>query len=207
MNPDLTSPPPVPDGTNGVPSDLHDILPAVEIISIWTWLLWSGLLLVALVMGYYFSRFALARWRSRKAESVSSANKVPDHVLARKQLDAALEHMHDARLFCILVSNAIRHYLESRFKMRAPEQTTEEFLEALKCSTSLQSGQKTALEAFLQQCDLAKFARTDMVGQELKSLHATGVRFVNETETAEVSAPGATVEQEAGTETRPDQDA
>jgi len=126
---------------------------------------------------------------------------VPAHVLARQRLEASLDHLHDPRAFCILVSEAIRYYLEDRFDLRAPERTTEEFLIELQSSHSLNFEHKQTLEAFLQQCDMAKFAKADMLGQELKSLYDIGVQFVRETEPETVSAPGAKVSETPEVET------
>ncbi|MDA7665563.1 hypothetical protein N8648_03360, partial [Verrucomicrobia bacterium] len=56
--------------------------------------------------------------------------------------------------------------------------------------------QKETLHSFLKQCDLAKFARADMLGKELKSLHDIGLQFVRETEPEVISAPGAKLNQE-----------
>ena len=187
--------------TNNMPSELHDIRPALEIVSVWEYVGWVVAALVLILITYFLTRYFLKRRRESK-EIEASRPAVPAHVLARRRLDASLDHLHDPRAFCILVSEAIRYYLEDRFDLRAPERTTEEFLEELQTSHSLNFEHKQTLEAFLQQCDMAKFAKADMLGQELKSLYDIGVQFVRETEPQTVSAPGAKVsessEMEAG---------
>ena len=191
----------VPDNTaqatNGIPSELHDIRPAMEIVSVWEYVGWVVGALLLILVAYFLTRYLLKKRRETKAiEATRPA--VPAHVLARQRLDASLDHLHDPRSFCILVSEAIRYYLEDRFELRAPERTTEEFLEELQSSNSLNFEHKQNLEAFLQQCDMAKFARADMLGQELKSLYDMGVQFVRETEPETVSAPGARVSDDSG---------
>lgn len=176
--------------TNALLTELHDIQPAVEIVSIWEYVLIAASVVAGLVLAYFLVRYFLKKLNEQEVVQ-ATRSVVPAHVRARQQLDAALEHMHDPRKFCILVSDALRQYLEERFELRAPEQTTEEFMEDLKGSRSLQASHQDMLEAFLQQCDLAKFAKADMLGQELKTLYDSGVQFVRETEPEVVSAPGA----------------
>ena len=65
--------------------------------------------------------------------------------------------------------------------MRAPEGTTEEFLDELQASASLTFEQKQTLGEFLAQCDLAKFARHEPGEPELRRLYDAAVRLVEET--------------------------
>lgn len=185
--------------TNSMPSELHDIRPALEIVSIWEYVGWAVAVLVLILIAYFLTRYLLKKRHESKVIEASRPA-VPAHVLARQRLDASLDHLHDPRAFCILVSEAIRYYLEDRFDLRAPERTTEEFLVELQSSHSLNFEHKQTLEAFLQQCDMAKFAKADMLGQELKTLYDIGVQFVRETEPETVSAPGARVSESPETE-------
>jgi hypothetical protein len=69
------------------------------------------------------------------------------------------------------LSLCLRQYIENRFRLRAPEQTTEEFLESLKKSDFLKSEYKQELKQFLEHCDLVKFAKyrpdNDQINQSL----------------------------------------
>ena len=186
--------------TNSMPSELHDIRPALEIVSVWEYVGWAVAVLVLILIAYFLTRYFLKKRHESKVIEASRPA-VPAHVLARQRLDASLDHLHDPRAFCILVSEAIRYYLEDRFDLRAPERTTEEFLVELQSSHSLNFEHKQTLEAFLQQCDMAKFAKADMLGQELKTLYDIGVQFVRETEPETVSAPGARVSESPEMET------
>ena len=186
---------PLAPSANGVPSELNDIRPAIEIVSLWEYAGWALFLMAVLVLAYFLTRYFLKNRKKQMSEQASRPI-TPSHILARKRLDAALEHLHDTRLFCVLVSDAIRKYLGDRFELRAPERTTEEFLGELQSSASLNASQKETLHSFLKQCDLAKFARADMLGKELKSLHDIGLQFVRETEPEVISAPGAKLNQE-----------
>ncbi|HMF12209.1 MAG TPA: hypothetical protein VKE94_07880, partial [Gemmataceae bacterium] len=83
-----------------------------------------------------------------------------------------------------LVSDTIRRYLELRFRLRAPRQTTAEFLEAMRQSPNLNADQRTLLRDFLERCDLAKFARAEYSVEECKATAAMARSFVDQTKPA-----------------------
>ncbi|MHC4520670.1 MAG: hypothetical protein ACYTAS_18930, partial [Planctomycetota bacterium] len=57
------------------------------------------------------------------------------------------------------ISGILRHYIEDRFDLHAPERTTEEFLSELQRTDVLAVSDKEVLAEFLTHCDLVKFAR------------------------------------------------
>ena len=57
------------------------------------------------------------------------------------------------------LSDIVRHYIEDRFQLKAPEMTTEEFLATLKYSGVLTREQKGDMKDFLSHCDMVKFAK------------------------------------------------
>jgi len=65
--------------------------------------------------------------------------------------------------FHLRISDILRHYIENRFGLKAPERTTEEFLTELSMAKSSESAllgsHKVLLTDFLTQCDLVKFAK------------------------------------------------
>ena len=79
----------------------------------------------------------------------------------------ALAKLHAARLleagrheeFYVRLSDIVRTYLEARFHLRAPEMTTEEFLQAAQRDPQLTPPQRSLLGTFLSEADLVKFAR------------------------------------------------
>jgi hypothetical protein len=156
---------------------LRDIKPPVEIPTGWEWAIWVvGALLLA-AFGYWASRY----WRKRHAQ-MTIPPIIPPHIRARQKLEAALGLLGQPREFCIMVSDTIRYYLEERFTFRAPERTTEEFLYELRQTELLTPDQKESLGEFLKRCDLVKFARYEPGEPELRDLHDSGLRLVEETE-------------------------
>lgn len=160
-------------GTN----TLHDIKPPVEIPSGWAWLGWvAGALAVAALLFW-----AWRYWRKRRAQA-PPVPAIPPHVRAKRKLQEALALIAQPREFCILVSDTIRWYLEERFNFHAPERTTEEFLYELQETDLLAPDQKESLGEFLKRCDLVKFARYEPREPELRDLHDSALRLVEETE-------------------------
>ena len=67
------------------------------------------------------------------------------------------------------------------FRSKAPERTTEEFLDELRGSPRLASRHQELLADFLTRCDFAKFARYEPGRQELEDIHNAALRIVDET--------------------------
>jgi hypothetical protein len=166
--------PPAP--VAGTAAGLRDIKQPVPIPSGWAWVGWVvvGLALAALVA------WAWRGWRKRRG-LVPAAAVIPPHVRARQKLEAALAFIGQPHEFCILVSDAARVYLEERFDFHAPERTTEEFLYELSGTRLLTAAQKESLGEFLKCCDLVKFARYEPREPELRDLHGSALRLVEET--------------------------
>ena len=174
-----------------VANDIRDIKPPVEIPSGWEWLWWMlGALAVAALL------FAAWRWWQKRRSQVPVEPPVPAHIRAKQKLEEALALISQPKQFCILVSGTIRFYLEERFDFRAPERTTEEFLHELKTTDLLIPEQKEKLGEFLESCDLVKFARYEPVENELRDLHGSALRLVEETEPCEVQSPESTVQSQ-----------
>ena len=166
-------------GTNSlVADDIRDIKAPVEIPGGWFWL-WCVLGGVGAVA---LSWFAWRYWRKHRAKASAPEVIVPPHERARRKLVEALEFIHQPRPFCILVSDTLRLYLEEAFSMRAPERTTEEFLEELQSSALLSYSQKQLLGDFLMRCDLVKFARHEPPSEQLQELHQSALRLIDETQ-------------------------
>jgi hypothetical protein len=164
-------------GTNANPSALRDIKPPIDIPSGWAWVGWVALVLVVAALAFWAWRY----WQKRRAQA-QVIPVVPPHIRAKQKLREALAHIGEPREFCILVSDTIRWYLEERFDFHAPERTTEEFLYELQGTNLLTPDQKASLGEFLNRCDLVKFAKYEPGPPELRDLHESAMRLVEETE-------------------------
>lgn len=165
-------------------NDIRGIKPPVEIPYEWLWL-WITLAVVLLAAA------AIAGWLilRKKKTLVPLPPAVPPHVRAKQRLAEALQFISDPNRFCTLVADAERLYLEERFRLRAPERTTEEFLVELQSSQHLTLDQKQSLGAFLESCDLVKFARFEPTEMTLRQLHDAALRLVDETQFDRIAPP------------------
>ncbi len=172
-------------------SDIRDIKPPVAIPNGWEWLWWTLAALAVTAAGIFVWRW----WQKRKA-NMPVEPPVPAHVRARQKLGEALALISQPKPFCILVSDTVRFYLEERFDFRAPERTTEEFLHELQDTDLLVEEQKEKLGEFLESCDLVKFAKYEPGEPELRELHGSALRLVEETEPREVQSPESKVQSQ-----------
>jgi hypothetical protein len=163
--------------TAAAPDALRDIKPPIEIPNpwLWVWIAIGFLVLTALGIG-------LVLFLNRRRKEIPAAPLIPAHLRAKQKLEEALALIAQPKPFCTLVSDTIRFYLEERFTFRASERTTEEFLHELQGTNLLLSDQKESLGEFLKQCDLVKFARYEPRETELRELHGSAVRLIEETE-------------------------
>ena len=172
-----------------VTNDIRDIVPPVAIPGGWEWVWWA---LAVLAMGA--SLFGLWRWWQKRRAQIPVVPPVPAHIRAKQKLQEALALIAQPKPFVIAVSDVARTYLEERFEFRAPERTTEEFLQELQGSDLLTRDQKNSLGDFLQCCDLVKFAKYEPGEPELRDLHGSALRLVEETEPVEVQSPESEVQ-------------
>ncbi|HXT13744.1 MAG TPA: hypothetical protein VN873_19500 [Candidatus Angelobacter sp.] len=171
---------------SAAPDTLRDIKPPVDIPNVWLWV-WIGVAIVAfiaLVIGL------ILYFRMRRKQ-VPAVPPIPPHIRAKQKLEEALALLAQPKPFCIMVSDTVRSYLEDRFTFHAPERTTEEFLHELQATNLLLPDQKESLGEFLKSCDLVKFARYEPREAELRGLHDSAVRLVEETEPPPLPADAA----------------
>ena len=161
--------------------DIKEAAGPVEMPGLDAWVYWLvGAAVLLLAAGGYFL------WRRRRAKAQVEEAAPPPHELAYRKLDALLaENLIDRgleKLFYVRLSNILRHYIENRFGLRAPESTTEEFLIALRGSEALERRQKDLLQRFLEHCDLVKFAKLKPSVDEIDGAVSACREFIKETE-------------------------
>ena len=64
----------------------------------------------------------------------------------------------DADAWFVELSSIVRAYVEHRYRIRAPELTTEEFLHVAVAAAAMSDDQRALLSQFLERCDRVKFA-------------------------------------------------
>ena len=156
-----------------IPADIRDVKGPLHYFEI-NWFLVSAILLVLL----FITGVILYVFRKRPAPI-----KLP-HETALEELEAARGNFmrnSDLKEYYSGISDCIRRYIERTFKLKAPEMTTEEFLGSLRESTVLSPDQKDLLKAFLNACDLVKFAKYTPARPEMESVLAAAKKFIEET--------------------------
>lgn len=140
----------------------------------WPWL--TAVITAALV-----ALIILTAWLIRRKPAAQLLSPADE---ARLRLGEAVKHAQNGqdKAFSVAVSDALRGYLERAFGLRAPEQTTEEFLQSAKSSKQLPEPSLATLAHFLELCDLAKFAQHAFGDEERQDLLNTARNFVDEAE-------------------------
>jgi hypothetical protein len=122
------------------------------------------------------------RWRRRPPPAVLE---LPPHEWALCELERIdaldLPGGQEVERYHTLLSDVLRRYLEMRFGLHAPEQTTPEFLAGLQKSAVLPAAQQEHLRHFLERCDLAKFARAEFTVSECRAVAGLAREFIGVT--------------------------
>ncbi len=125
-------------------------------------------------------------WWLRRREAVASA------VVERPAHEIALEALNRLRRshlledgqqpeYYVRLSAIVREYVERRFTLRAPEMTTQEFLQAAQSNRDLPGRYRSSLGEFLSEADLVKFARHVPTVQQGERAYEAAREFVTET--------------------------
>lgn len=164
--------------------------PLAKPLSPWLWV--GGGLAALLLLG-----LGLYLWRRRRLRVVPLPPPLPPHLIAYQALDRLLATdlltSGQLKAFFEVLADILRHYIEQRFGLRAPEQTTEEFLAELGrvgdgplvrfgAPPLVAHSHQLLLRDFLSHCDLVKFARHTPTRAEAEERVAICRRFVRETE-------------------------
>ena len=79
------------------------------------------------------------------------------------------------------LSDIVRRYIENRFRLMAPERTTEEFLAEMAITNKLEENHKQLISNFLEHCDLVKYAKYGPNNQEIEEAFNSAKKLVDET--------------------------
>ncbi len=160
--------------------DIRDIKPPLAVGA-------SGAAAVAATAGALIIAAAVFyALRRRKAPEPATAPPRPADQIALEALDEIRRKNLPARglvkEYYLEISNVARRYLENRFGLRAPERTTEEFLQELAGDySSFSRPHQELLADFLTHCDLVKFARYGPSADEIENVYRSARRLVVET--------------------------
>jgi hypothetical protein len=160
---------------------LHEIKPPVGIPRSYAFLIWMVVAVVAVSAVIFV--FILCLRKKVNQSTVDTYS--PAHVIAFGELEELskdrLLEKGQVKIFYQRISNILRRYIENRFGLRAPEQTTEEFLVGLDSETNLDKSFKPLLRKFLVQCDLVKFAEHRPDSEDIDKTFENCRAFIDKT--------------------------
>jgi hypothetical protein len=167
------------------PTQIADIAgvatPPAEPISSRVWVFATIVGAVLLVWGVFV-------WKAFQRKAAVRRAFVAAHVRALEELEriVAMDLVEQGLIeeFYFRVSGVLRQYIEDRFRLRAPERTTAEFLAELTASDRFSAEQKDLLAQFLQHCDMVKFARYGPADSEVQSTFDVVRHFITATQQA-----------------------
>ena len=170
----------------GASSEIADIKPLHKLpgrIPAWLWIA-LGTALAAFLTGLFTTRL----WKHR-AVIRPAVPPVPAHIIALRALKALksrnLLEQDECKPFYTELSFILRSYLEGRFSLNAPDETTEEIVESLSRSPELSGIQRNILQDFMRQADMVKFAKGHPDRITMESAFDTTKQFVEETKHSE----------------------
>ncbi|MEO6026680.1 MAG: hypothetical protein ABIR79_07440 [Candidatus Binatia bacterium] len=172
--------------------DIRDIKPPEEPPVDWRpiYLVVGSLAAFALI-GFLVLRFLSRSQRIAAGPPPRPAHEIAHEELARLRARGLAEEGAFKEYYSAL-TGIIRTYLEHRFRLRAPEMTTEEFLMVTaRGAASLQSSHRALLGDFLSESDLVKFARHHPTLADAERAYGAAARFVDETAGTTASAGGS----------------
>ena len=177
-------------------SDIRDIKPPEELP--FDWRPYGIAAAVVVGVGLLGAAFFYLLNRPRRQRVLPPR---PPHELALTALNRlraqGLIEQGQFEQYYVQLSSIVRHYLEDRFHIRAPEMTTEEFLSTLATDGRLIPPHRRLLGEFLSQADLVKFARHLPSLKDSEAAYEAARRFVEDTRPSVPGTGGTEVQHAA----------
>ena len=100
--------------------------------------------------------------------------------IALRALEALRAHVRefDPYAFSVQISDVLRTYVSGQFGLHATSQTSPEFLASIAESPRFTDEDRKLLAAFLDRCDMLKFARVEAHAEENGELLGAAAAFV-----------------------------
>jgi len=169
----------LPDDASSKIADIKEIEKLPGRVPPWLWIA-LGVAVMAFLVG-----LLSARMKQGKVFEKPAPPPIPPHVRALQALDElaakGLLEKDECDPFYTSLSAILREYLEGRFRLNAPDETTEEIVEELSHSPELTGAQRNILQEFLRQADIVKFAKGHPDRKTMEHAFETTKEFVEET--------------------------
>ena len=172
----------ISDAALGVAAEIRDVKPPMDFPTNYFFLFFILLLIIGICC-FLVIQALLIKLKGKKKKTEES--RVDPYSMALKKLEElkkeTLPLQGKVNLYYTKLSDIVRCYMEGRFKIRAPEMTTEEFLWTLNQKNIFKENQKQLLKEFLNGCDLVKFADYQATLKEIDQSLLQAERLIEET--------------------------
>jgi hypothetical protein len=143
----------------------------------WKWVVY-GVALAVLLASLTATLVLYLRWR--KEEKALTPRDLALREITQLQ-EQRLPESGQAERYYTQLSDIVRSYLERQFRLRAPQQTTPEFLAAMQSWPLLPAPQQQLLRTFLERCDMVKFAKVAPTPEECQTAAVMAQQIVEYT--------------------------
>lgn len=167
--------------------DIKDIRPPVSYPMEWIfWIILVSSIALSVLVFFLWKRFRNSSQRIRvdPPQPAWDAARNALAVLTQKKYP----EKNQVKPYYFELSYILRQYTEARFSLNAPDMTTEEFLDSLKYSRTLNEDQKSRLQNFLMSCDMVKFAKYGSNMDDMDQSFALVEKFIEETIIKDIEA-------------------
>ncbi len=151
----------------------------------------SRMFMIAIVAALLATLTIILLVRKRKEVVKVIVPPTPAHIIAfnaLKELEAKhLIEKNHIKEFYYELSNILRHYIEDRFTLKAPERTTEEFLIELNNDKAFPKEYRELLKKFLTESDLVKFANRAVTSENAHNAEDKTVEFIDQTKASKLT--------------------
>jgi hypothetical protein len=152
--------------------EFHDIAPPLDYSLIPPWVIFVASFAGLALLGWV--GWLLTRKRKRPQPPRLPRERALD---ALERIAEQIERMTPYQ-FSIRVSDILRRYVMEQYALPLTRQTSVEFLNSLRRSSTFSDDEKALLTDFLSRCDLIKFARYDASTRDSRLLLEEATRFV-----------------------------
>ena len=153
--------------------EIKDIAPPVDIFPYPTWMVVVAAIIALAVIAGLVALIVKNR-RQKPQAPPPTPREVAIRELEAMRPQVERQTPYD---FSIAVSDVLRTFIGRQYRLHAREQTSAEFLSAISRSVKFSENEKSLLAAFLERCDLIKFARIDATSADSAQLLERAIQF------------------------------
>lgn len=157
-------------------ADLEGFAALVDLPPSRAWIGWSIGVATVLLVGVAVAVAFIARRRRNEVEKQLTPRELADRELDELWRDKTSRE--DVKVFYVRLTAIVRNYIEGTTGVRAPEQTTEEFLREIGAGERFSQEERQRLKEFLESADLVKFARYRPQSSDVDESYHRARRFV-----------------------------